>query len=75
MYFSVIICDRARPILGGQYKAQDYLDGEEVQCEIVQMIGDVEDARDIGPVDVMIVGRREILQWVYNGFTMVLHWF
>ena len=34
--------------------AGDYQDGEDVECEIVQMIGDIEEAMDIGPADVML---------------------
>lgn len=59
--FNVILCDRARPATGQHLRAEQYRDGEDVECETCQMIGDIEDARDIGPFDVLVLGRRGVL--------------
>ena len=34
--------------------AADYKDGEDVECEVVQIIGDIESYEDLSPQDVLL---------------------
>lgn len=63
--FNIVIAERVRPRL----RARDYLDGEAIQCEISQIIGDIDDVHDIGPQDVLLLGRHGLLLAGPNAIT------
>ena len=63
--FNVVLAQRVRPRL----RSHQYLDGEAIQCEITQVIGDIDEAHDIGPHDVLLIGRHGVLLAGDNAIT------
>jgi WD repeat-containing protein 35 len=61
--YVVVMADAIRPKLRAEARPPDrgYLDGEENECELKQILGDVDLAKDLGPHDVVLVGRRGML--------------
>eukprot|EP01052_Picozoa_sp_SAG31_P042130 SAG31_NODE_6592_length_1959_cov_1.082796_2_plen_405_part_00 len=61
--FNIILADAVRPNLSAEAVPPKpcYLDKEANECELKQILGDIDKAKDLGPHDVMLLGSRGML--------------